>query len=268
MPGGKHKGHTNRKAHGLRGGMQGYPGLPHTVVRSPEKVMPDEMDVVLGYPLGGQLAAAATTIAKVWTPNAAWDVDPVLGSTSTPGFAEWATLYTYYRVFKYKIELEMCNLDTTPTSVYFVHTNENPGTVGTSYLDYAAQAYCSHNMVGNSTGFNKLRYRKTINCAKLLGSAALETADSLRSLTNAVPSDLLFFGIGLRSPASTNLTNGCVYSGYIFMTIRFYGRQNILTSLNSVTFEFDAKRKEAKTKKFLEGLDPDQRLSFPEKNSL
>jgi len=230
--------------------------------------MPDEMDVVLGYPLGGQLAAAATTIAKVWTPNAAWDVDPVLGSTSTPGFAEWATLYTYYRVFKYKIELEMCNLDTTPTSVYFVHTNENPGTVGTSYLDYAAQEYCSHNMVGNSTGMNKLRYRKTINCAKLLGSAALETADSLRSLTNAVPTDLLFFSIGLRSPASTNLTNGCVYSGYIFMTIRFYGRQNILTSLNSVTLEFDQKRKDAKTKKFLEGLHPENRKALEDVSSL
>jgi len=232
-----------------------FPWQPHTVIRSPERVMPDEMDVVLGYPIAGQLAAAVTTIAKVWTPNAPYDVDPVLGSTSTPGFAEWATLYTYYRVFKYRVELEMCNLDTTPTSVYFVHVNENPGTVGTSYLDYAAQAYCSHDMVGNSTGFNKLRYRKTINCAKLLGSVSIETADSTRSLTNAVPADLLFFAIGLRSPASTNLTNGCVYSGFIFMTIRFYGRQNILTSLSVVTLGFDSKRNEEKTKKYLEMIN-------------
>jgi hypothetical protein len=120
-------------------------------------------------------------------------------------------------------------------------------------------------MVGNSTGMNKLHYRKNISCAKLLGSVALETADSTRSPTGSVPADLLYFGIGLRSPASTNLTNGVVYSGYIFMTIRFYGRENILTAFNELSISFDKTRDDEKRKKFLEGLDPTQQALIGDK---
>jgi len=214
-----------------------------TVVRTVNQVTPDEVDVILTYPAAATLLNAAGTLkAQRWTPNAAYDVDPVLGSTSTPGFAEWAALYTYYRVVSYSIDAEVANLEAFPITVYSINSNVDPHTIGSGYIDYQTQPYSKVAIVGAVSGKGTVRFKHNVSVSKLLGSNAVDTADSLRSLTNAVPADLVYYAIGLFSVTGANMANGVMYQVNIKMNVKFYGRQNLLTSFLPTRAEFDKVR--------------------------
>jgi len=223
---------------------QRVPGLPHSAVTSIQDMSPDEMDVTLGYPILGQIADATTFhSAKRWQPNAAYDVDPLLGSTSTPGFSEWASLYSYYRVYSYEVDVQVTNLDAQPYGLYFLNTNTDPGLSGTDYFDYASGPYCKRSMLSIAGGgSDTIHHKMTVNCAKVLGSIAIETSDSTRAVVTSVPADLLFTGIGVRSATATNMVSGVVFNGVIRMKIRFYGRQNLLTTLSPQAKLFEEER--------------------------
>jgi len=236
----------------------------HTVVRARQLVAPDEMDVSLKYPIGGTLLNAAGTLkAQRWTPNAAYDVDPVLGSTSTPGFAEWATLYTYYRVVSYSVSIVIVNLETFPISVFSINSNIDPGTTGGSWRDYQAEPYCKYGVVAGSSGINKIRFFHKISCSKLLGSASVQQADSMRSLVTGVPADLLYYGIGLFAVTGANMTNGVYYQGNIQMNIKFYARVNVLTSFKSLHDAQEVQRQKEKLERQLKKASDLSRPSTP-----
>lgn len=202
----------------------------HTIVRSVERICPDEMEVVLTYPQTFALTVAGVVLAKRFTPNAAYDVDPNLGSTSTPGFAEWAALYTFYRVTGYRVVSEVRTLETFPVSVFSINTNIDPGTSGSNYQNYATEPYCKWKVIGPASGANGCRFVHNVDCAKLLGSESIEQADSLRAVTSANPADLLWYGIGVQSTTGSNLTAGTYVTMFIEMRVRFYARRDTLLS--------------------------------------
>lgn len=191
----------------------------------------DSLTVKLRYPILGQLnAGAAIYAAKRFTPNSAYDVDPTVGSTSTPGFAEYAALYTYYRVTHYTVNVAFSNLDTTSTGLYICNTNTDPGTGGANYYDYAQNALGTTATLGSVNGGNNtFRYRRRIDVARILGMTPAQ-ADSFRATTTSSPSDLVYWGFGLRSNTATVLTHGAAYNGYIEVSVRFYARQELLTA--------------------------------------
>jgi len=192
----------------------------------------DSFDVKLKYPIRGTLATVGTVISKRYTPNAAYDVDPVLGSTSTPGFAEYAALYTYYRVHSYTLKIKFSNLDNLGISLYIVNSNTDPGTGGTNYHNYAQSAFGkTFELAPFYSGTGSVSLRQTVQVHKLLGMPTMQ-ADSFRSVTTSIPSDLVYFGFGIYSNAGTNFANGISYTGTITMNTRFYSRQDQLTSLN------------------------------------
>lgn len=192
---------------------------------------PDDVTVNLSYPIKGTLSTVGTVIAKRYTPNGAYDVDPVLGSTSTPGFAEWAALYTYYRVTKIKLQVTFSNLDNLGVSLYSVFSNTDPGTAGTNYFNYAQSAFGrTFELAPFYSGRGTVTLRQTIDLEKLLGMS-MQQADSFRSVTTSIPTDLVYWGFGIFSNAGTNFANGISYTGKIVMRTRFYSRQDQLLSL-------------------------------------
>ena len=191
----------------------------------------DSTDVKLKYPIRGTLATVGTVIAKRYTPNAAYDVDPVLGSTSTPGFAEWAALYTYYRVHRVKVHVKFSNLDNLGVSLYSVFSNTDPGTAGTNYYNYAQSAFGRTFELGPFySGAGSVVLNQAVQVHELLGMP-INQADSFRSVTTSIPTDLIYWGFGIYSNAGTNFANGVSYTGWIEMDVRFYSRQDQLTSL-------------------------------------
>jgi hypothetical protein len=218
-----------------------------TVVRAVNTVVPDEMDVRLIYPIDTPLFSAGTLASLRWTPNAAYDVDPTLGSTSTPGYAEWAAFYTYYRVVRYTVETTVVNDEAFPVTVFSINTNEDPGTSGASYTDFATQPFSKWMILAAKGGMDRASFKHDVSCSKLLGSNAVQQADSLRALVNGVPADLLYYAVGVRSGTGGVLANGVYIHSHLTMYVKFYGRQNLLTHFLQMTH--DAARKEDKERK-------------------
>jgi len=203
----------------------------------------DSLTVKLRYPIRGTLAGAVTAVSKRWQPNAAYDVDPVLGSTSTPGFAEYAALYTYYRVQSFKVHVKFSNLDNLSVALYSVVSNTDPGTGGTNYYDYAQSAFGrTYELAPFYSGTGSVTHRQSVNISKLIGMPVTQ-ADSFRAVTTGNPSDLVFWGFGIYSNAGSNFANGVGYDGYIEMNVRFYSRQDqLLSFLRPSPIEWEANR--------------------------
>lgn len=225
---GRGKGGRRGKRRGGRRGKGRIPGA-----RMPGKTMPSYIKVKLRWPLiAPGVGSGAAVAAKRYTPNNAYDVDPSLGSTSTPGFSEWAAFYTYYRVMSYRVDVTAENLDTIAANWYIYHTNTDPGTTGTSSPSYAQTFLGATRALGFSTGEGKARYTKSVSVSKILGMP-IGTADSFRSLVSAGPADLVYFGFGVYSDSGANFTSGITITGWIEMDVRFYGSKDLLTTFKA-----------------------------------
>lgn len=187
----------NRKAR--RAGMQRgghFPLMKSVSTTSGQRpVIPPEMDVMLSFQVNKTITNAAGTTAMVrYTVNGAYDVDPVLGSTSTPGFAEWATLYTYYRVVKSGYKIEICNNEAFPVRVYSLFQNTDPGTVGN--LQFPGNPLAKSFLLSAKGGQDRTVLRDTQQTAVITGARGVEFEDNYRAAVTANPVDLTWMGIG------------------------------------------------------------------------
>lgn len=200
-----------------------------SVVRIGPVLAADKLVVRLRYPFVNNLRSLASIqVSQRWISNGPYDVDPVLGSTATPGFAEYSALYSYNRVIKSKIDLKIANYEAFPVSVYLVHSNTDPGTTGITWFDYASGAYNQNHMLAGSNAQMPLRITSTITPTKLVGDKIARTEQNFVGTSTANPVDLTYVGVGLQ--AQSNLTNGVWLSGHIEFTIEFFDRKNLLTS--------------------------------------
>lgn len=219
----------------------------------------DQLDVKLRYVVSDRLYnAAGGAAAREWTPNGAYDVDPLLGSTETSGFDEYALLYSYYRVIGYRYKLEAVSRETDAMALYLFNTNTTIS--GTNYDVLAGNPYCHIGQLGQYTGAGARKvFSGYMSCAKLLGSAAVETADSLRSVTTGVPTDLLYLTVAVQSDSAIGtIPNGISYILTITMDIRFYGRRFDLTiaATESRLAELKQARKELYIEKQKRAIKP------------
>jgi len=189
------------------------------------RIIPTELDVwmnfhdqilLVGNGLGG--------IAKQFNPNCPFDVDPSLGSTSTPGFAEMAGLFGFVRVIKYKYKVQFLNKEAINISCFVVNGNSNPGTGNLLPLvgnDYTKCTSIGPMLSGKGIGF----LSGTINVAQLVGSMAVETDDSYASTTAAVPTNKVWLSVGNDYLGGTGTTAGSAVVIDINMLCRFYERK-------------------------------------------
>jgi len=206
------------------------PNVSHSVARARTIVSADETEVTLRYVQNVPLQNGAGGLAtKVFQANAAYDVDPVVGSTETIGFDEYAALYSYYRVVGVSYKITMASSEPAPVIAYLLVTNLNPNSVGSNFSLYASNPYCKSFMLGPNTGSSNHTFRGSLRFAKLLGSMAVETSDSFRALTTSNPADLLFVSIGAESTLIATLSNGVFCRVELSLHTRFYGREVDLT---------------------------------------
>lgn len=225
----------------------------------------ESTDVRLRYQIKGIIGGGgAFSHGLRWQPNCAFDVDPVLGSTSTPGFAEWAAMYSYYRVHRVTTHVVVCNLDNLAIEVSALVSNVDPGTVGSDWGTKAASS--AFGFVGTLAPFYSGRGEQTIHRSfqvhKVLGMPVMQ-ADSFRSPTTTVPTDKIFWGLAISSIAGTATVNGCSYDGWIEMETRFYGRYSTLTSLPRDPAYLEAVRrvfKEQQSKDMVAALETRQKI--------
>lgn len=210
---------------------------------------PDQMDVPLRFRSEFALLGVGLGV-RSFTPNAAFDVDPLLGSTETYGFDEYAALYSYYRVISYSYDIRVTNCNTTtPSPIYVLNTNTDPSLAGTRFDLYSTNPHCKTDLLAPHPGARSSRtFKGRHQVSTILGAAVVEYEDNYRSLTTAVPADLVWLTIAAETIAVSGGTSS-VNLGVIVdvvMNVRFYGREVDLTlsAMIEKKKKFDLARKQ------------------------
>jgi len=189
-------------------------------------MIPREVDTLLEFTYSSILNAAAATSKGVrFQVNCAYDVDPVLGSTATPGFVEWSAFYQQYRVVGYRYVFTVVNKEAFPVLAVVVNTNVDPGVGG--YATYMGNPNTQKCLLSSNTGGPCTHtFRGSHTTANIAGSIVAETDDSYASLVNTVPLNKIFCGLAIDGIGS-NVTAGVTYLFTCKMKIRFYERKQL-----------------------------------------
>jgi len=196
--------------------------------------IPDEFNTILTFVDAIKIGTAASGAAAYrFATNGTYDVDPAIGSTSTPGFAELAALYYYFRPYAYQVFLTMSNGEVFPLSYTLIHANADPGSsFGTPYTLGSGNAFGASGVLG-SLGSAPTHYRsRKIRVAELVGGVDPETGDNWHGGSAANPTDLIYFGVGVQSLTVANVftaTGGVTFNIRIRMWVRFYDRKNLIS---------------------------------------
>jgi len=167
-----------------------------------------------------------TTVSYPLRTNAPYDVDPVFGSTSTPGFTAMANLFQFYRVVGYKYKFHVANKDTFPVCVFLLHTNISPGTG--SQFSKIGNMWCQEcKTIGSVSGSpSVVEFNGQHRIADIVGSKSPETDDNFASITSTNPSDTTYVTLGVDTTIAGNtFVNGVLWQVELWMLIRFYERK-------------------------------------------
>jgi len=171
--------------------------------RSPQLIISDRIYTKLTF--GGfanlTIAAATAVIARRYTPSAAYDVDPLVGSTAMPGFAEFAALYNLYRVTTSRITVEFANQSTSAIKVCVIPLNSDPGSAPSSaVVDFWMLNPYSKVKVLSPVGSPTEAIRSSMSTEKIFGSKAVYFDDTFAAQVTGIPNNNWFWAIGLQSP--------------------------------------------------------------------
>jgi len=192
----------------------------------------DQLDVKLSYRNMYQLYDAMSGISmKQWNPNCAYDIDPALGSTETPGFDEYAKLYGFYRVIGYNWSARCTNTQAAiPVEIYAFNTNLP---LLTTALDVVSGApYNKRTTLGIAgSGRDSAILKGRVVLSELIGTVAVESADSYRAPTSGTPADRVYLTIAasLQGTHANFTQDGVIVEITITPWIRFYDREWELT---------------------------------------
>jgi len=179
-----------------------------------------QLDVTLSFQVFGTTLNAAGSVAmRRFRPNALYDVDPILGSTTVPNFVEISSLYIYNRVIAVNYDISVCNNETFPLNAYIIFSNSDPGTLG--HIQLQGNRLCRQKMISAKGGMDRCTLKGGSTVSNIVGTN-IESEDNYRGTSSAVPVDNIWLGIGAYSPSLAFLPNGITMSGTIKMRVRFF----------------------------------------------
>jgi len=171
-------------------------------------------------------AAGSSAAGKAYVPTAAWDVDPDIGSTATSGFAEWATLFKFYRVHEFKYNVTVTNREAFPLLLTHGVSNSTL-TDSTNLIPISGSKHFFQHSIGAALSGTPIgTLRKRFSVEEVVGSRTWKTDDNYASLTNAIPANNVFLAVQIFSPTAV-LVNGAQAHFRISMLVEFYENQNL-----------------------------------------
>lgn len=153
----------------------------------------------------GTISGAAISICKRWNTNSIWQPEVSGGTGTTPGYADWASFYGFYRVIGYKYTISFTNKEAFDVGVWVANSSNDPGTTTNSTI--TSNPLTSWKQLSAKGGMDRCKISGAFSMAHVAGTDAVYTADSFRSLIGANPADVSWLGIGIQSFGG-NLTNG------------------------------------------------------------
>jgi len=171
-------------------------------------------------------AAGSPAVGKAYQPTAAFDVDPDLGSTSTSGFAEWAAIFQFYRVSKFRVDVMIANKEAFFLLVNTLASNTTLTDSSNLALLMGSKHFYQTQISSASSGMPLTRFRRTYDVCNVVGSRSPLYDDNYASTTAAVPSNNIFWAIQIFSPTAV-LVAGAVITVRISMLCEFYESKNL-----------------------------------------
>jgi hypothetical protein len=140
----------------------------------------------------------ASAYSYRWQPTAAFDVEPLLGGITMPGYDEFAAVYGSYRVRGSRIIVKMTGIGALGATIIVVPLNADPGATPTAatMIAWRSNPYAKSAMVGNS-GSHPSTIKHSMTTAKLFGSNMVETDDSFASLVSTIPTNNWWWAVAL-----------------------------------------------------------------------
>jgi len=167
-----------------------------------------------------------------YQPSAPFDVDPLLGSTASPGFSELAAIYASCRSIESTLDCEMTPVAQTglvPTAFQgvVVPLNVDPGSTPlvTSIESWTSNPYRLYKMLAQAGG-PTTKFKTRMSTEKIYGTKMVWFDDNFASLTSGIPNNNWFWGIGVLSDTnSATLPYQVAVRVSISMVVEFYDRK-------------------------------------------
>jgi len=186
---------TKRRRPRRSGRSNGTPKL--VIVRSPH-YMPDRLRTTLRFNAEAAILNAGINFGSIrYTPTNAFDVDPVLGSTSMPGFAELGAIYRFYRINKFKVKLSAGNREAFVNCICLAVLNFDPGANTANWQNYFSSRDSVKKYMGPLTGACTTELAISGSVASEGGSnTRVMVNDAYSALTSGAPSNNMWIFIG------------------------------------------------------------------------
>jgi len=188
---------------------------------------PDRVRTHLRFHTFGLIQNATSSSGSVrYEPTYAYDIDPTVGSTAMPGFAEWAGLYRKYRVNGCIAKITFANQEALPVLCYISATNSDPGTnvLPSVAQTFLAQPITRSELAGPLTGNSATKIMNLpVSVAGFAGSANHDIDDAYASfVTGTAPANNMWLQVGCVKSNNASLSAGVSFDLVIDLDIEFF----------------------------------------------
>jgi len=158
--------------------------------------------------------------------NSAFDVDPLVGSTTLVGFTEWSAFYGAYRVLRASGFIDFVNNEAFPVIVYVGPSRNaglDPGANSIGGLDWPSNALFKRHILSAKGGQDRIRLKFNFDFPVLYSKQVLAD-DNFAGAVTANPSILLYMVCGALTTGSDTFTTagGVSQDVAIHLDILFY----------------------------------------------
>lgn len=227
----KKKPRKRNQSRNITDGWSVSPNASWSLPRTVTNIIPDRMMTRLAYKgvATFTIPASSQHFARRWLPSAAYDLDPLLGSTTVVGYNELAALYNRYRVVRSRMIARFANTSGTPVVCVLLPLNADPGSSPSLATveawqnnPYAATKLCP------TTGAPPVALSRSMSTEKINGSKMVYFDDNYTALINAIPVNNWYWGVTVIASSAVASATGIVVETEIFIDVEFYNRTILL----------------------------------------
>lgn len=196
---------NGRSSQGVGGKLTGESAQTTMVIPRALGWAPRRLRVTLRYSVFKQIVNAGFQYANVrYNPTYCYDVDPLLGSTAMPGFAEYGAIYRLYRLRSSTIVARFSNTEGSAMVCFVTPLNYDPGSNATPQGFMLSSTLCKKFLLGNTNGNGIGLIRHGISTDVIAGVRDVQVTDTYVGTTSgsAAPANSWYWAVGIASSAN------------------------------------------------------------------
>lgn len=198
------------------------------IVRGPKTIFPESYESVLHYYTPITMSNAAASYVSVrYRPNNVFDVDPLVGSTAVPGFAELALIYGTYRLLGYEAVVDFVNAEAFAVQA-FIYPWSNlqtaPSANDATTPELIVNQRAKSHVLSAQGGQDRIRLSQKVNLSTLYSNQVL-TDDAFAAKVTTGPAFVIYHVVGAICPGAKVLTVAGISTFiHYYLRVKFYGR--------------------------------------------